>query len=47
LVRGAHGAGKDGVALILNGIRTELVDSMVLTGTAKARDVSSRIIAEV
>ncbi len=47
LVRGAHGAGKDGVALILNGIRTELVDSMVLTGTATARNVSSNTISEV
>lgn len=46
LVRGAHGAGKEGVALILNGIRTELVDSMVLTGTAKASAVSPHIIAE-
>lgn len=47
LVRGAHGAGKDGVALILNGIRSELVDSMVLTGTATARNVSPKTISEV
>ncbi|PKU26258.1 alpha-hydroxy-acid oxidizing enzyme [Telmatospirillum siberiense] len=47
LVRGAHGAGKEGVALILNGIRTELIDSMVLTGTATARNVSPDTISEV
>jgi isopentenyl diphosphate isomerase/L-lactate dehydrogenase-like FMN-dependent dehydrogenase len=47
LIRGAHGAGKEGVALILNGIRTELVDSMVLTGTRAARDVSPNTITEV
>lgn len=47
LVRGAHGGGKDGVALILNAIRTEMIDSMVLTGTASARDVSSDILSEV
>jgi isopentenyl diphosphate isomerase/L-lactate dehydrogenase-like FMN-dependent dehydrogenase len=47
LVRGAHGGGKEGVALMLAAIRGELVDSMVLTGTAKARAVSGRIIAEV
>lgn len=47
LVRGAHGAGKDGVALMLNAIRTELIDSMVLTGTATARNVSPETISEV
>lgn len=47
LVRGAHGAGKEGVALILNTIKNELVDSMVLTGTATARNVSPETVSEM
>ena len=45
LIRGAHGAGRQGVALMLNAMRQELMDSMVLTGTASVRNVSRSIIA--
>jgi isopentenyl diphosphate isomerase/L-lactate dehydrogenase-like FMN-dependent dehydrogenase len=45
LVRGAHGGGQDGVAVVLNAIKAELVDSMVLTGTASARNVSRTVLA--
>jgi len=44
LLRAAVGGGKDGVALFVNKMRTELVDSMVLTGTADIRKVSRSII---
>jgi isopentenyl diphosphate isomerase/L-lactate dehydrogenase-like FMN-dependent dehydrogenase len=44
LIRGAHGAGKDGVALMINEIKNELTDSMVLTGVASARKVSRSIL---
>ena len=44
LVRGAHGAGKDGVALLINDIKSELTDSMVLTGTASGAKVSRSIL---
>jgi isopentenyl diphosphate isomerase/L-lactate dehydrogenase-like FMN-dependent dehydrogenase len=45
-MRGAYGAGSKGVALILDGIRNELVDSMVQSGTASVRNVSSNTISE-
>jgi isopentenyl diphosphate isomerase/L-lactate dehydrogenase-like FMN-dependent dehydrogenase len=45
LLRGAVGGGKEGVALMINKMKSELVDSMVLTGTASARNVSKSIIA--
>jgi isopentenyl diphosphate isomerase/L-lactate dehydrogenase-like FMN-dependent dehydrogenase len=44
LVRGAHGGGKDGVALMINYIKSELTDSMVLTAVASARKVSRSIL---
>jgi len=44
LVRGAHGGGREGVALMMNAIRQELMDSMVLTGTANVRNVSRSIL---
>ena len=44
LIRGAHGAGKDGVALMINAIRAELTDSMVLTAVASARKVPHSIL---
>jgi isopentenyl diphosphate isomerase/L-lactate dehydrogenase-like FMN-dependent dehydrogenase len=44
LVRGAHGAGKDGVALMINAIKAEMTDSMVLTGVASARKVPHSIL---
>lgn len=44
LLRGAVGGGKEGVALMLNRMKSELTDSMVLTGTASARKVSKNIL---
>ncbi len=45
LLRAAVGGGKEGVALMLNKMKNELVDSMVLTGTADVKKVSRDIIA--
>ncbi len=47
LVRGAHGAGRDGVALIMNTIKDELTVAMTLTGVADVRKATSNIIAKV
>ncbi|MHC1712506.1 MAG: alpha-hydroxy-acid oxidizing protein [Solidesulfovibrio sp.] len=47
LIRGAHGGGKAGVALMLKSIKNELTDAMVLTGVASARKVPSNIITKV
>jgi isopentenyl diphosphate isomerase/L-lactate dehydrogenase-like FMN-dependent dehydrogenase len=44
LLRGAVGGGKEGVALFLNKMKSELVDAMVLTGTASVRKVNKNII---
>jgi isopentenyl diphosphate isomerase/L-lactate dehydrogenase-like FMN-dependent dehydrogenase len=44
LVRGAFGAGKDGVALLLDLMKSEMMDSMVLTGVARASKVSRSIL---
>lgn len=44
LIRGAHGAGRAGVALTMNAIKQELTDAMVLTATANLRKVSPDII---
>jgi len=40
IVRGAHGGGKQGVALLMNRMRQELVDAMVLTGCASAKAIA-------
>jgi 4-hydroxymandelate oxidase len=45
LVRGAHGGGREGVALLLNKMASELTVSMTLTGTASVRSVSPKILA--
>ncbi|MDR1685609.1 MAG: alpha-hydroxy-acid oxidizing protein [Desulfovibrio sp.] len=45
LVRGAHGGGREGVALMMNLFKRELMDAMVLTGTRDVRNVSRDIIA--
>jgi len=45
LVRGAHGGGREGVALMMNQFKRELMDAMVLTGTKDVRNVSRDIIA--
>lgn len=44
IVRGAHGGGKDGVALVMNRMRQELVDAMVMTGCANAKAISRSIL---
>jgi isopentenyl diphosphate isomerase/L-lactate dehydrogenase-like FMN-dependent dehydrogenase len=45
LLRGSVGGGADGVALMLNKLRDELVVSMTLTGTADVKKVSRNILA--
>lgn len=45
LIRGAHGAGADGVALFLRTMQQELQAAMVLTGAANAKAVTRRILA--
>jgi isopentenyl diphosphate isomerase/L-lactate dehydrogenase-like FMN-dependent dehydrogenase len=44
LIRGAFGDGKDGVTLLLNKIKSELIVSMTLTGTASVQNVSPKIL---
>lgn len=45
IVRGAFGGGPEGVALVLNKMKNELVDAMVLTGTASVSKVPRSILA--
>jgi 4-hydroxymandelate oxidase len=45
LVVGAFGGGKEGVALLLNKMKNELVSAMLLTGTADVKNVSYDILA--
>ena len=45
ILRGAVGGGQEGVAMIINKMKTELVDAMVMTGTADVKKVSRDIIA--
>jgi 4-hydroxymandelate oxidase len=45
LIRGAFGGGREGVALLLNKLKNELIVSMTLTGTASVQTVSPRILA--
>ncbi len=45
ILRGAVGGGQEGVALMINKMKTELVDSMVMTGTADVKKVGREIIA--
>jgi 4-hydroxymandelate oxidase len=44
VLRGAVGGGAEGVKLVLNKMRAELVDAMVLTGTANVKKVSRSIL---
>ncbi|MCA1944335.1 MAG: alpha-hydroxy-acid oxidizing protein [Desulfovibrio sp.] len=44
LAIGAVGGGPDGVALLLNNMRTELIQSMLLTATADVRHVDRKIL---
>ena len=45
LVRGAHGGGREGVALLLNRMASELTVAMTLTGTAGVGTVDPGILA--
>jgi isopentenyl diphosphate isomerase/L-lactate dehydrogenase-like FMN-dependent dehydrogenase len=44
LIRGVFGGGKEGVAVILNRMKIELVMSMILTGTPRVIGVPRKII---
>jgi isopentenyl diphosphate isomerase/L-lactate dehydrogenase-like FMN-dependent dehydrogenase len=44
LIRGAHGAGREGVAMMMNAFKAQITDGMVLTGTADVRRVPASII---
>ncbi len=44
LVTGAFGGGQDGVALLLNKIKNELIQAMLLTGTSDVKKVSRNIL---
>jgi isopentenyl diphosphate isomerase/L-lactate dehydrogenase-like FMN-dependent dehydrogenase len=45
VVRGAHGGGAEGVALILDKLKRELVEAMTLTGVPSVRKVERSILA--
>jgi 4-hydroxymandelate oxidase len=45
LAIGAFGGGREGVALLLNKMKSELVQAMLLTGTQGAKNVSRTILA--
>ncbi len=45
IVRGAHGGGVEGVTLVLNKMKNELVEAMTLTGAASVRAVSRSILS--
>ena len=45
IIRGAVGGGKDGVALVLNMMRKQLAEAMVLTGVASVQKVPAEIVA--
>jgi len=47
LVRGAHGGGRDGVALMMNIIQNELTVAMTLTGVPSVRKVPANVITKV
>ncbi|MGV8056838.1 MAG: alpha-hydroxy-acid oxidizing protein [Smithellaceae bacterium] len=44
LIVGAFGNGRDGVAFLLNKMKSELLQAMLLTGTADVKKVSSEIL---
>ena len=44
MIRGAFGGGREGVAIVLNKMKNELVDAMVLTGTPSVRNVNRKIL---
>jgi len=45
IIRGAHGGGAEGVALILSSIKSQLVEAMTLTGTSTVKSVGRGILA--
>lgn len=45
LIRGAHGAGRQGVTMMMNEFKRDLTDAMVLTGTPSVRNVSRSVLA--
>lgn len=45
IVRGAHGGGVEGVAVVLTTMKNQLVEAMTLTGTASVRSVSRGILS--
>ena len=45
IVRGAHGGGAEGVTLVLNKMKNELVEAMTLTGAPSVRAVSRSILS--
>jgi isopentenyl diphosphate isomerase/L-lactate dehydrogenase-like FMN-dependent dehydrogenase len=47
LVRGAHGAGRDGVALMMNIMKNELTVAMTLTGVPSVKNVPANVITKV
>ena len=44
VARGAHGGAAEGVQIVLDKIKSELTENMILTGTASARSVARRIV---
>jgi isopentenyl diphosphate isomerase/L-lactate dehydrogenase-like FMN-dependent dehydrogenase len=44
IIRGAVGGGKDGVAFILNKLRKELIEAMVLTGQASVHNINGNVV---
>lgn len=44
LIMGAFGGGRDGVTLLLNKIKSELIQAMLLTGTADVKMVNTNIL---
>ena len=44
LIRGAFGGGREGVALMINKMKDELINAMIMTGTASMRNVSKNIL---
>jgi isopentenyl diphosphate isomerase/L-lactate dehydrogenase-like FMN-dependent dehydrogenase len=44
VIRGAHGGGVEGVQVVLEKIRMELAEAMVLTGTRSVRDVKRAVV---
>jgi isopentenyl diphosphate isomerase/L-lactate dehydrogenase-like FMN-dependent dehydrogenase len=45
LIRGVHGGGKEGLALLMNKFKSELTVAMTLTGIPSVLNVSPKILA--